>query len=363
MIKNKVNTLTFHGVLNHGAIMQAYALQHFLKLNGFDSELIDYKPMYFMRQVYRPAKGIKKTILKYSRIRKFKKFTDRHLSLTKEKYYKLSDFEKKLKDCYAVVCGSDQIWNKGITNGVLDPVFLQRYSSDVKKIAYAASAGANNLRSDPGVAECLSQFSAIGIREKHLVDDLAGLPTITTPKLVLDPTLLLDADEYAAICYSSMVPTGNFIVSYEVSTNETRLKYESFVAHVKSLTGLPVYHIGDKPISSADKVFLNIAPSDWVSFMHKAMAIVTNSFHGTAFAVNFNKPLFMLSHVDQARNVRPKNFLKNISMSKCFIESEDHLTSELLDELFLERPRKELERHVTESRQFLLNSLKEGEGI
>jgi hypothetical protein len=50
-------------------------------------------------------------------------------------------------------------------------------------------------------------------------------------------------------------------------------------------------------------------------------------------------------------------------MSKCFIESEDHLTSELLDELFLERPRKELERHVTESRQFLLNSLKEGEGI
>lgn len=356
-MKKKVNTLTFHGVLNHGAVLQAYALQKFLINNGFHSELINYKPLYFTWQVLRPAKGFKKSLLKYSRLMKFKRFSKRNLYTTKKTFGSVKSFEEAKNFCDVVVCGSDQIWNKDLTGGRVDDVFLQNYKNGVKKIAYAASAGPNHLSDNSDICDALLDFSSIGVRESHLVYDLEKIEKITDPILVVDPTLLLNKDSYKEICISSIVPKENFIVSYEVGTDETRVQYELFVSKLKELIGLPVYHIGDKPIKCADKNILDISPSDWLSFFNDSEIVITNSFHGTAFGVNFKKPLFVLSHCDNIKNVRIKSFLDKVDMSKCFISSPEVVNSVLIKDLLSDRDCKSLDFFVSSSKTFLLEAI------
>jgi hypothetical protein len=356
-MKKKVNTLTFHGVLNHGAILQAYALQKFLVNNGYQSELVNYKPLYFMWQIFRPAKSIKKTLLKYKRIKKFKNFSDNHLQITKKMFFSKKDIEKNLDYCDVIICGSDQIWNKNLTGGSVDAVFLQKYKHSAKKIAYAASAGANILSGDPEACKALSEFHALGIRESHLAYDVSKMEDVIEPFLVVDPTLLLGKMSYHDICHSKLVPREKFIVSYEVGTDETRRHYDLFVSKIKNSLGLPVFHIGDKPISSADRNLLNISPSDWVSFFDSCEVVVTNSFHGTAFGVNFRKPLFVVSHCDESKNVRLESFLKKVGMDQCLLSLADRFDEGVVAELLQNREYTDFNDYVDGSKRFLLESL------
>jgi hypothetical protein len=352
----KINTLTFHGVINHGAVLQAYALQKYLLNNGYQSQLINYQPWYFIKQVYRPAKGIKKSILKYRRLLKFKGFTKQHLNVTNKLYFTATQF-KNINNCDAIVCGSDQIWNKAITNKALDPVFFLEGTNGLKKIAYAASAGANRLSHENGIKNLISNFDHIGVRENHLKEDLNNFDIDCNAQMVLDPTLLLCQTDYDEIASTSLVPKHKFIVSYEVCTDDTRIKYNEFVIRLKELLKLPVYHIGDKPIEAADENILNISPSDWVGFIKEADFVVTNSFHGSAFAINFRKPLFMLSHLDGERNARPLNFLRSIKMETCFIDDVNRLNQESIDESHMERDYTEYNKLVNFSKQFLLDAI------
>ena len=45
----KIKTITCHNVYNYGATLQAYALQHFLEMQGNEVEIIDYAPAYHDR--------------------------------------------------------------------------------------------------------------------------------------------------------------------------------------------------------------------------------------------------------------------------------------------------------------------------
>ena len=137
----KIYTVTFQRVLNYGAILQTYALHKFLKDSGFDAKVLDYAPLYFMMQTCRPAKGIKKTIDKYKKYKKFNDFRKQHLLLTPKTYFTQASLSK-LPSVHAAICGSDQIWNKNLTGNRFDPVFFLDFtSSNTKRIAFAASAG------------------------------------------------------------------------------------------------------------------------------------------------------------------------------------------------------------------------------
>lgn len=354
-MNKKVNTITFHGVLNHGAVLQAYALQSYLMKNGFDSELMNYKPWYFIQQVYRPAKGFRKTFLKIKRIKLFNSFSQKYLKTQKKISFSLSQLSRNV-NCDAVICGSDQIWNKNITNGELDKAFLLDFlSSNVRKIAFAASAGGNCLSNErAAVLNSLASFDSLGVREEHLRKDIVDNNINVNAKMVLDPTFLIQ--DYADIIDETLVPSNvEYILSYEVSTDKTRMKYNEFVKELKFKTGLPVYHIGDKQIDAADFNVLDISPSDWVAFVKNAKMICTNSFHGTAFSINFEKPFVMVSHVDESRNARPLNLLKMVDLEHCFYKNVEEL--ERFD-LSLKMNFNKAHELIDDSKSFLLRALK-----
>lgn len=353
MNSKTVYTLTFHGVLNHGAVLQAYALQAYILNKGYSSELINYKPWYLTYQVLRPAKGIGKTILKYKRLYLFKKFSTKYLALNKHSITTPQDW-LKLGEYHAVVCGSDQIWNKSITGKKYDPAFFLNFvSNKARKIAYAASAGGNILSQDPQPKEYTQSFSSMGVREQHLKTDMIEHKLHNDPELVIDPTFLIS--DYSKIMSRKHVPNGKYIVSYEVSTDETRSKLNEFVAALKVMTGLPVYHIGDKPISAADQCLLGISPSDWIGLVQSAAMVCTNSFHGTAFSLNFSKPLVFVKHIENEKNARALSLLDKTDLNHVVYDHIDELSNR---DIWQKPNKTKLAEFIKQSQDFLDNALK-----
>ncbi|WP_440468561.1 polysaccharide pyruvyl transferase family protein [Pseudomonas sp. YH-1] len=228
----KIYTLTFQKALNYGATLQAYALVKFLKSENLEVQIIDYIPNYFFLQRYRPAKGIKKTLEKISKLKRFNKFSHAHLPLTKKKYYSNKSLTK-IKDAHAVICGSDQIWNPNLTGGKPDRAyFLDFISSPTKKIAYAASAGSCRLPEFiDQVNDLLLQFNSVGVREDTLNIDLTTqLPSIES-QVVVDPTLLVR--DYREIFERSIIPKEKYIASYVVGSGAMLDRFDEYIKELK----------------------------------------------------------------------------------------------------------------------------------
>jgi hypothetical protein len=303
-------------------------------------------------QIYRPAKGPMKALRKLATIRKFRKFSHDHLQVTApfSRLEQLGRFD----DCLAVVCGSDQIWNRHLTRGQYDPVFFLGHPMRARKIAYAASSGGHALGSDAALLRpMLRDFSAVGVREDFLREDLLASGICSAAETVVDPTLLID--DYDAVTSERYVPKGKgYIATYEVATPESRQRLEEAAARLRKALGLPIVHLGAKPSAVADQNQLSLSPGEWVGLMRRATAICTNSFHGLAFALNFRKHTVFVPHLEAEKNARPAGLLKLAGLERLtYAEGEDIAG----DRHAAGHGRERLEALIARSRAFLTNSL------
>ncbi|CDT89241.1 Polysaccharide pyruvyl transferase [Vibrio coralliirubri] len=350
----KVYTVTFQRVLNYGAVLQAYALMRFLQEEGYDAEVLDYAPSYFLIQTCRPAKGIKKTLDKIKKYKKFSEFRNKFMKLTPKTYLTKNSL-KTLPVAHAAVCGSDQIWNCKLTGNNFDSTyFLDFAPTETKRIAYAASAGSIRIsESAKSVESVLSKFDNIGTREAVLAADVKEIVPSSKPEVVVDPCLLIK--DYSEVFDSTRVPETPYVVTYVVGSGEMLEKFNDRVLEFKKLTNIPIIHIGAKPIKAADQNILDIGPSEWASFIKKATYVVTNSFHGTAFSVNFEKNFLFIPHVVENLNSRQVTLLENVDLIEQMINPESNISE--LPEIDYELVNVKLERIVSESKSYLLSSL------
>jgi len=347
-----IYTLTFQNVLNYGAVLQAYALQKFIAKAGYRTSIVDYRPSYFSWQIYRPAKGFAKTARKYKRILLFRDFRKKYLEITHSIVRNVNDL-RILPEARAFVCGSDQIWNDKITGGNVDSVFTLAVDSPGRKIAYAASAGGHRIsKQGDAVLKRIVDFHSIGTREDYLADDIKTFNKTSLIEHVVDPTLLIE--DYDDLLADGNHPTGRYIASYEVSEDASREKFDIAVRRLKELTGLPVYHLGAKPIPSADHTLDVISPCDWLSTLYNATLVCTNSFHGTAFSLNFGKPFLTVSHIEAEKNARVISLLGRSKLKGRYCLDAEGIS---LDEVLAAYDKSSLRSFIQSSQQFLLSSL------
>ena len=117
----KVGLMTWYTYKNYGTVLQAYALSEIIKKNGYECDLIDYKPKngYINKQTYGVffRRGYKKVIEIYNRpyIKNernfyFDSFINEYFSKS-NKCNTHSELKMLNEDYDAFVCGSDQIWS------------------------------------------------------------------------------------------------------------------------------------------------------------------------------------------------------------------------------------------------------------
>lgn len=182
------------------------------------------------------------------------------------------------------VAGSDQIWNP-IFECNSDREFLV-FTTDEKKIAYAASIGLDELPSNEfdRYRKHISTFKAVSVREKAAADIIENLGCVR-PEVVLDPTMLLPEEHWKTVIEQSKLRIkGPYVVSYFLGIRTA--EFDSYILQKATEMHAELIDIMNLSPNKKNK----IGPAEFVSLLYYSEAVFTDSFHGTVFSILFHKP-------------------------------------------------------------------------
>lgn len=316
---------------NYGGVLQNYALQQVLKRMGHEVWTIDYRKYEWLDWADMAWRVLAHKMLghqvKFGRIPAeqrqleipLRRFVNRYMQLTvpRTKMFSKQTIRKYALD--ALVVGSDQVWRPMYNYDVRDCFLKFAQGLPVKRVAYAASFGTDTWEfTQEQTAECAAlakQFDGISVREKsgvELCHDRLGVEAVH----VLDPTLLLLAEDYEALC-KDIPQRKPFVFAYILDKNEEKLQAIQRFAEQR---GLPYYiKSADEGVSMDDTIEL------WLSYFRDAAFVITDSFHGTAFSINFNKDFYVFGNA-QRGNSRFDSLLGQLGLQDRIIKAQIPVT-------------------------------------
>ncbi|MCH5320257.1 MAG: polysaccharide pyruvyl transferase family protein [Eubacterium sp.] len=298
----KIAIITRHAISNYGSVLQTYALQKAIDKIGFESEIIDYI------RTDEDYRNISDTLIKKSSWNKnavtrliyksiqspeyikmgkeFEKYRKALLKLTAKRYSSLEELKHNPPDADIYCTGSDQVWGT-IGNDEIDPAyFLDFAPANKKKIAYAASFGKTKINTDNKefLKNLIGTYDWLTVRENSAVELISSLGTYNVSQ-VLDPTLLLDSGEWNTLIENDI--KNDYVLLYQLHSNP---QMDNFAKQFAKKSGLklirltPLFH---RVFKSGKAVYLPTV-GEFLSYIKNAKYMITDSFHGTAFAINFN---------------------------------------------------------------------------
>lgn len=304
----KVSIITYHRVYNYGAALQAYATIKCFEKIGCEAYVIDYIPRKVrdygsLRQTYyesglfykNPVKRLLSALVKMPSYKKqreiFDPFYKSYLPMTK-KYYSKEELEKDPPQCDIFCTGSDQVWNNTYSKG-FDFTYFLSFVKDTPKIAFSASFGRKVFSKSElmQMQPYLSEYKAISVREKSGLDLLDNVP-VAIKEQTLDPTLLLNKDAWSE--FITEVPYEKYILVYQLHGESPVEEYANILSQRMGLKVVKIVTMLHKRSKEGISVMMPSVPM-FLSLIWHADLIVTDSFHGTAFSINFNKKFVCVS--------------------------------------------------------------------
>lgn len=317
----RVGILTQPLYTNYGGLVQCYALQTVLQCMGHEAIVLQREfdrqytfkggCIYYAKHLVKMLIGRRESwhyvVSQEKRdyiAKNTYRFIEKNINPRSEHIYSTEQLAEAVDSFHldAIVVGSDQVWrpyySPCISNYFLD--FLSE-DSKIKRISYAASFGGDNWTFSPEqTAQCaalLKKFDAVSVREKSaikLCKEHFGVNAVQS----LDPTLLLDAEDYLRICPERKGGRGN-LFCYVLDMNPQK---QAVINRIAENTGKKVFE--SMPTLPPDIYNLYgdidkcVYPpvEDWLSAFNEADMVVTDSFHGTVFSIIFNKPFFVIGN-------------------------------------------------------------------
>ena len=305
----KIGIITLPPSFNYGNILQAWALQTILERLGHEADIIIARPrryqlprskkplVYAKRFLIKYILGNKNIIIRYEvLLPELLKHTERfiHQYLHVHEYNSFENIREE--DYEAYVVGSDQIWRRRYNSDIRSCYLSFSEGWKVKRIAYAASFGTTSWEYSPEeTIECarlLSEFDGISVRESNavnIVNEKFHLKAIH----VLDPTLLLDKEDYVQLFQNASTPHSSgdmlcYILGKEI---EFQGKIKT-IATERGLKPFKVYsRFDDQDAPMSERVQPPV--ETWLRGFYDAKLVVTDSFHATVFSIIFQKPFIL----------------------------------------------------------------------
>ena len=334
----KIAVVTNYDKKNYGSVLQAYALQSKIKEIGADECVVfDVKRNTKKNVILKIKRFLSKSKNHYSLKNKFQIKKAKKLFFEKNKKieafcdvkinnvccYSYKEAEELSKEYNVFIAGSDQIWspNAGTLSDITLLNFLDRNVS--KKYSYAASIGVSNI--DDEIKEkfknAFSSYAGISVREKTAQKVLKDC-TNKDIRVDIDPTLLYSKDFW-----------NKNVHTYENNSNEPyifvyMLRPEPMTIEIaKALsqkTGYKVKICSNRVVEK--DLFENIYNAgieDFLAYIKNAAYVVTNSFHGTVFSIQFHKRFASIAI--EGTGSRVIDLLNNINLSNHVIESSKQI--------------------------------------
>lgn len=292
----KVIISTYCHWTSFGSILQSFALQYLIKRIGAEPATITFASEEQIPLVKRVKPGLNmetanflfrimnKKKLEQGRGRCFQFMDERINRITVASKEQLPN-EFPSADIY--IAGSDQIWHPALCRR---DSFLDYAPMDKKRISYAASMGVLDIppENEKKFAALLQNFDSISVREEDMISVIQKY--IDKPVLQhIDPTFLISASDWRQYenAYDIKKP---YILVYALYWDRALNEY---LKKIYKKTGYQIVSIQDaiRPIY-ANKRVIDAGPAEFLWLIDHAQAVVTSSFHGTAFSVIFNKPFY-----------------------------------------------------------------------
>lgn len=340
---NKIALISVHNDPNYGSALQAYALAYLIKREGRDCEYINYTPIANQSGLKHWIKVTAKIILKFIGIIKdnpseysywhtpkfveyrkvFTAFHDRFIPFS-EKLYNPNSISKANNSYERFIVGSDQTWSPYVTKAKNNINFLRFVEKGKIRGSYAPSLGSCHLSDEYMnlLKEYISGFDFLSCREHHNAQVLTErLGKIV--HYVLDPTLLVSRDEWLNIAETIEMP-GKYILCYILGTKKCISDYAENLGKTKKL---PVYYIVSRPEYQNNIYSLhNVTPGQFVTLVSKASYIITDSFHGSLFSINFNRQFYAFTKRSMLEgsidNDRVGDFLEVLDLSERLMKDD-----------------------------------------
>lgn len=313
----KIGILTFHRAHNYGALLQCYALQQVLLSMGHNAYVIDYRQPYIEKMYGLKIKRVLKRIFFPARLKKYLRSISKYTS-----FYKFFNLTSKCnatnipENFDAYIIGSDQLWSLDCTNGV-DPVYTGnfRHKKDARIIGFSISVNSRSLHSlsDDILQRIVTRFNAISFREQFALDYVSSRVGKSFYQ-TLDPTLLADALLWKPLL-NHKFDNEKYVLLYEVrrlcGRENTLLEKAERLAQEKKMNVVNLSEI-------------DCTVADFVTAFSKAEYVITSSFHASAFALIFQKPLCAFLLQDGNDN-RYKDLLESIGAGNFLYSIDDDI--------------------------------------
>lgn len=311
----KIGTVTFwHSKENYGAMLQCYALVRYLNKQGHEAKLLRIKaetgrdlkypklfrisnmiyalihPQSFKRLKYKMKKKHQEVVE-----RGFGDFLERNIPAYPH-VYTFDEINTHPVDAEVLICGSDQIWS-----GVSRTYFLQM-CGQFKRISYAASFGGAKYENPYAtfmVKKWLKTFDLVTVREEEGLETCERLGIRAT--LALDPTLLLDREDYENLCREISHSDEKPYIFLYLLGKEISIDVKDIFEFAKR-EGIDVKYVASQGRSDEyEKLYPTV--EEWIALIRDAKYVITNSFHGTVFSMIFNKPFLTFPIVGESERM------------------------------------------------------------
>ena len=300
----KVGLITFHRPINFGAALQSVALVKAIESCGAECEIIDYVNPAFEKAYkvfsFSNCVSLKRTAWEFLmlniRIRQkisFSGFIKENAKLTSKCNKKELQNFSDTYDLY--ITGSDQVFNYNCSGS--DASYYLDFVKNKPKYSYAASFGDSDVPAEyvDEYKKHLTDFSDISVRESSgigIVQKLLGRQTVKT----LDPTLLLNQNQWGQIVSKTPRQFAEpYILIYLMAqSDEINAQIFSVAQRLQEKYHYSIVVIGGSLHKKKNNIhYVNAkSPYEFVALFRDASYVVTNSFHGTAFSVNFRKNFY-----------------------------------------------------------------------
>ena len=286
--KYDVGIIGIHTVENHGSNLSYYGLYKTLKDMGYETLMVE-----------RPASS--------------SWAPHENPIIFKTNPYDLNDIsplypnKQSMKDlnaqCDTFVLGSDQIWYYGLYDCFDRFCFLDYIHDNKKKIAYATSFG-RDIYTGPDemgakVSYLLKRFDHISVREDSGVK-LCEKEFNVNADVVLDPVFLCDVKHYYKLIENSSVDTSNkFIAAYVIDPSKEKENIINNISdrlNIKSINMTDVIGVEDKISQWSLETKVGVYNEDWLKYISDSDILITDSFHGTCFAIIFRKQFITIAN-------------------------------------------------------------------
>lgn len=371
-MNNKIAIMTWYTYKNYGTALQAAALYKKINELGLYPDIIQYTPRTgvsepsmsaLAKRAANKAKSIVNgTYMPPEKAELFDSFFKERITETREcktypELYMLND------EYNAFVCGSDQIWSPLNYDG---NYYLEFVKNSAKAVAYAPSLGVSKIKDDDikeSIIRNVSRFEHLSVRENlgaKLIKEIAGIDA----EVVLDPTLLMTGsewDKYANVDKCPEIKEKEYMICYFLGDAD---KYMSYVRALSAKAKIPFYVI---PVTKKQKnknaVPFEVGPCEFVSLIKNAKYVCTDSFHGMAFAVNYNIPFSVFKRFNDkdpgSQNSRIFSLIEMLDLGSRLVDPGDKIDLKKISGFDFTEANKILEEKRALSRKYLKNSLEQ----